>query len=48
MTTVTAEPDTFGKEEFKYDAEIALNKAAYGRAVNQILKMDLPSPAELK
>jgi hypothetical protein len=48
LKTVVAAPKMYGQEEIKYDAEIELNKTAYARAVSQILKMDLPSPTELR
>ena len=48
LATVAATPEMYQQEEFKYDAEIALNMAAYGRAVSEIRRMKLPRPAELK
>ena len=48
LKTLKAEPKMHGSEDFKYNAEIELNKAAYGRTVSLILEIDLPRPAELR
>lgn len=47
LKTVTSPPKMHQTESFKYDAAIELNKAAYGRAVSQILHVQLPRPDEL-
>lgn len=41
---VTAQPKMYATEQYKYDTEISLNQAAYGRAVSEILHMKLPGP----
>ena len=48
LKTISAQPKMDAREEFKYDAEISLNKTVYGRAVGQLLHMEIPSPAELR